>query len=121
MYTITFLHCVHEVAFNAVEDYHGEEHCYCHEDGTVEQSAPVEGAAAHAAVFEGLEDGGEWVQFQYGAVFLGGGAHGVDDWCGVHQQLYTEGYKLGEVAVFGGEGGYDESPRHGVEGYEQYE
>ena len=104
------LHCVHKIPFSAVEDDYSEEQGHHKEDKAIEKATPAEGTAAHAAVFESLENGGQGVEFEDGANCAAGGAHGVDDGGGVHEELHTEGDQLLEVSVFGGKCGDNKSP-----------
>ena len=115
------LNSVHEALLGAVEEDDSEEHDDEEGEGAIEDAPEVEGAHAEAGIFEGFEDGGEGVDVQEGLVFFRGEGEGVDDWCGVHQELHSEADEHVEVTVFGGEGGDDESPRHGVEAYHSYE
>ena len=103
-------HRVHKVAFCAVENDDGDEQCHEHEQRTVEQTAPAEGAATHATVFEGFEDGCERIEFEDGAYLASRGAHGIDDRSGVHEQLDAEPHQLSKVAIFRSERGNDKPP-----------
>lgn len=100
--SLSLLYCIHEVALDAVEDDDGEEEGDAHEDGAVEKAAPVEGATTHAAVFEGLEDGGEGVESDDVSVLAGGCTQRVDDGGGVHEKRHSETNQLAQVAVLGG-------------------
>ena len=109
------LHRIHKIPFRSAEDDNCQEQGDEHEDGAIKQSAPIQGTTAHAAVLEGFENGGKGIHGNDVAVFFRCGTQGVDDRSGVHEELHAEADQLGEVAVFGGHGGDDESPRHGVE------
>lgn len=110
--TLSFplLYCIHEVALDAVEDDDGEEEGDAHEDGAVEKAAPVEGSTAHAAVLEGLEDGGEGVEGDDVLVFAGGCAQWIDNGGGVHEELDAEANELAQVTVLGGHRRDDHAP-----------
>ncbi len=101
---------IHEVSFYAVKDDDGEEEGDEHEDGAVEEAAPIEGTTAHTAVFKGFEYRGKGVQGDEVLILAGSCAEWVDDWCGVHEELDTKAYQLTEVTVLGGHGRDDHAP-----------
>lgn len=96
------LNGIHETLLGAVEDDDSEEHGYAKDAETVEKTCDVERAGTEAAVFEGFEDWGQWIDVYNPSIFLWGKAERVDDWGGVHEQLYAELYKEFQVPVFCG-------------------
>lgn len=108
---------VHERALDAVEDDDADGEECDHEEEAVGECAPREFAGAEDAVFECFEDACEWVEFHDGLEF-GVVNHGewVDDGCGVHPEFDEEAEEVGEVVVFGGEGGEDDAEAEGESG-----
>ena len=98
------LYGIHEVALGAAEDDDAEEEGDEHEDGAVEETAPIEGAAGESTVFEGFEDRGQRVKGYDVTILLWGRAERVDDWGSVHEELNAELHKEGEVTILGGQG-----------------
>lgn len=115
------LYGIHEVALGAGEDDDTEEEGDEHEDGTIEESAPVEGATGEGAVLEGFEDRGQGVEGDDVAILLWSCTEWIDDWGGVHEELDAELHQEGKVTILGGEGGDDESPAQAMEGQEEHQ
>ena len=58
---------------------------------------------------EALDDGGHWVEIHEEGVFFGNHAGRVDDGRGIHGELDSETDEKGEIAVFCGERGDDDT------------
>ena len=81
--------------------------------------APREGGHPHGAVFEGLNNGCDRIQHHDPLLVGGDGAQRIYDRRGVHPQLYNKAEQKGEVAVFRGHRGDQDSKPQGQSGQHQ--
>ena len=101
--------------FSTIEYNYREEKRNAKDDATVQESFASKGTRTEAAIFVGLKDRGQWIQFNPITIFLGRETERINQRSRIHVQLDTEPYQELQVTILGCHGRDNQSPRHGQE------
>lgn len=104
-----FLHRIHKILFRLVKNDEAEKHQYYGKHRSVTQCLPAEAALPQKGKAEGFHNAGHRIKLNNPFVFIRYGRKRINNRCCIHQQLDSELYQKGEVAVFGSQGRYDHS------------
>ncbi len=102
------LHRIHECALDFFEHYNAEEKQHGSNGSGNSEALPWDCAAEEDGA-ETLNEGGHGVEIHEEGVFFRNHAGWVDDRRGIHGELDAETHEEGEIAVFCGERGDDDT------------